>query len=121
MRSNGFRKFDYDDVQKNEAVYGQKEPPTYNLTQVTTPTFFHYSTGDETATTDNVMTLKSRLPNFIGSYVVPREDFAHIDFVYSTYVRRLLNDKVVNVMKKMDEKRKIDDTQQDSNVIISIF
>lgn len=119
MRSDGFRKFDYDDVQKNEAVYGQKEPPTYNLTQVTAPTFFHYSTGDETATMDNAMTLKSRLPNFIGSYVVPRDDFAHIDFVYSTYVRKLLNEKVVNVMKKMDEKRKSGDTQQYVNDTIS--
>lgn len=115
MRSNDFRKFDYDDMGKNEAVYGQKEPPSYNLSQVTAPTFFHYSIGDETATAENAMTLKAHLPNLIGEYVVPREDFAHIDFVYSTYVRRLLNDKIVNVMKKMDEKRKNDGALLDAS------
>lgn len=115
MRSNEFRKFDYDDVRKNEEVYGQKEPPAYNLTQLTAPTFFNYSIGDETATAENALTLRSRLPNMVGSYIVPRTDFAHIDFVYSVYVKKLLNDKIVHVMKKMDEKRKSVDTQQDDD------
>lgn len=116
MRSNEFRKFDYDDVRKNEEIYGQKEPPAYNLTQVTAPIFFHYSIGDETATAENALTLRSRLSNMVGSYIVPRTDFAHIDFVYSVYVKKLLNDKIVYVMKKMDEKRKSVDTQQKDDV-----
>lgn len=117
MRSNEFRKFDYEDERRNVAVYGQKEPPSYNLTQVTAPTFFHYSMGDETATAENAMTLKSHLPNLIGTHIVPREDFAHVDFVYSAYVRKLLNEKILSVMKKMDEKRKDDDAEQDFSYI----
>lgn len=94
-------------------VYGQEEPPAYNLTQVTAPTFFHYSFGDETATVQNAMTLKARLPNLVGESVVPRDDFSHVDFVYSSYVRKLLNEKIIHAMKKMDEKRKSEDTLQD--------
>lgn len=106
MRTGEFKQFDYDSPKKNEEIYGSTVPPNYNLTEITVPMHFFYSENDETATIANVEYLRSHLRNVKGSYVVPNKEFAHVDFIYSVYVKKLLNDKIISVMEKVDLIRK---------------
>lgn len=103
MRSGGFRQFDYENDKANQNVYGQSKPPAYNLTQITAPINLFYSMSDNTATFENVIQLKSKLPNVKLSYVIPMNDFGHVDFTYSRYVKQVLNDPLINLIDKANE------------------
>lgn len=100
MRSGGFRQYDFEDAKVNKRVYGQSVPPSYNLTQITAPVNLFYSMADNTGTFENVVQLKSQLRNVKTSYMVPINNFGHVDFVYSRYAGRVLNDKVVEVINR---------------------
>lgn len=103
MKSEDFRQFDYEDEQINTNVYGSSVPPEYNLTTVSIPTFLYYSIGDLTAPEENVFRLKSKLPNVQGIYKVPNDEFTHVDFIYSAFVRKLLNNQILKVLNKIDK------------------
>lgn len=104
LGSGEFRQYDYDSLWKNEAVYGQRRPPLYDLGQVTAPTIFHLSKADQYMTAADISVMASQLPNFLGINSVPSDDFQHSDFILSTYVRELLNEKVISTMKGVDER-----------------
>lgn len=99
-RDGGFRQFDYEDKKINQQIYGSNTPPDYNLTQITVPVNLFYSKDDTTASFENVVQLKSMLSNIKSTYLVPVADFRHVDFVYSRYVRKALNDRVINTINK---------------------
>lgn len=99
-RDGGFRQFDYEDKKINQQIYGSNTPPDYNLTQITVPVNLFYSKDDTTASFENVVQLKSMLSNIKSAYLVPVADFKHVDFVYSRYVRKALNDRIVNTINK---------------------
>lgn len=103
IRSGGFRQFDYENDERNRNEYEQSEPPSYNLTQITAPINLIYSMNDSTATIENVTQLKSKLPNVKLSYVIPMNDFGHVDFTYSRYVKQVLNDQLINLIDKANE------------------
>lgn len=104
MRSERFRQFDFEDEQMNMDVYGSPAPPDYNLTQVAVPTFLYYSTGDLTAPEENVFRLRAELPNVQEVFKVPSDDFTHVDFIYSAFVRKLLNDRILDVLENVDRR-----------------
>lgn len=58
---------------------------------------------DNTATIENIIQLKSKLPNVKLSYVIPMDDFGHVDFTYSRYVSQVLNDQLINLIDKANE------------------
>lgn len=87
--------FDYDNVTINREVYGTDKPPPYDLSKVTASVNLIYSNGDATATAENAEKIKNILPNVKWTYVVPDDNFAHIDFSYSRFLRERLNDKVI--------------------------
>lgn len=100
VRSGGFNKFDFDDKKTNRKIYGSDTPPAYELSKITAPVNLYYSNDDDTAAVENVMLLKSQLPNIRSSYLVPIDDFKHVDFIYSRYLRKALNDELVSTIKK---------------------
>lgn len=104
IRTGEFRQFDYDDELKNVAVYGQRVPPAYDLTKVTAPTFFHQSQEESFVKDPDIFNMSSQLPYYLGTRIVPSADFGHFDFILSTFVRELLNEEVVGVMKMIDRK-----------------
>lgn len=100
MRSGGFRQFDYENKRINRKMYGQSTPPSYNLSKITTPINLFYSMNDSTATFENAIRLQSLLPNVKHSFRIPLDNFGHVDFTYSRYVRRALNNKLINVINE---------------------
>lgn len=101
MILNGdFSQFDYRDKKKNHEVYGRDTPPPYNLTAITAPVNLYYSKNDDTAIMENAMILRKQLPNVRSSYRIPINDFGHVDFTYSRYVKRVLYNNLITKMNK---------------------
>lgn len=102
IRTGEFRQFDYNDEWKNIAVYGRRVPPAYDLTKVTAPTFFHHSQADSFVKDPDIFNMSSQLSHYLGTRIVPSADFGHLDYILSTFVRELLNEHVIGVMKAID-------------------
>lgn len=61
-----------------------------------------YSSRDESANFEDVMYLRQQLPNVGEIYKIPNDDFKHIDFIYSRFVRKLINEKIIDVLQSAD-------------------
>lgn len=103
IRSGKFQKFDFDSLIRNIKKYGRAKPPTYNIANIKVPVYLHYSLMDITATKDDVLELKKRLPNVKGAYEL--SDFTHVDFVYSVTAKEVLYDKITRILKDIDSTR----------------
>ncbi|EPB75148.1 hypothetical protein ANCCEY_05774 [Ancylostoma ceylanicum] len=100
LRFHELRKFDYGEA-RNIDVYGQKQPPLFNLTRITTPMFMFWSSDDTLAPDTDVREhIIKKLGNALkGSFALAH--FTHIDFilglratedVYKPIVRLIYND-----------------------------
>lgn len=98
--SKSFQPYDYEDSAENIAHYGVAVPQPYNISRITAPISLFYSQNDESSVVVDVMKLASQLPTMRDMYEVPSNDFRHIDFIYSCFVRTLINDRVIDVLKR---------------------
>lgn len=104
MILNGdFSQFDYRDKKKNQEVYGRDTPPPYNLTKITAPVHLYFSKNDDTAIIENAFKLGNQLPNVKSSYIIPINDFGHVDFTYSRYVKKVLYDNLISKLNKANQ------------------
>lgn len=97
--SGNFQAFNYNDVAINRMTYGTSQPPKYNLTKITVPTAIFYSNSDEVSNSTDVLFLHTKLRNVTELYRVPIKDFRHIDFIYSRFVRDVINEKVISTLQ----------------------
>lgn len=104
IRNGGFRQFDYENKKLNRQVYGRDTPPEYNLTLITTPVNIFHSKDDDTAIYENVIDLESQLPNVKSRYVVAVPDFSHVDFIYSRFARKAVNDQIISTINNANRK-----------------
>lgn len=102
-RSGGFNQFDYDNKRINREKYGRDTPPPYNLTKATTPIHLYYSKDDRLVAAENIIDLQKQIQNLKSSYLVPINDFAHVDFIYSRYLRKVINDKLIKNIDKIND------------------
>lgn len=103
MRDGGFRQFDYDKPKLNKQHYGTPIPPDYDLKNVKTPVNLLISTNDEIAILENVLKLKSQLPNVRQTYIVPVDGFSHVDFIYSRFAPETINKKLISLVNKANK------------------
>ncbi|XP_059619221.1 lipase 3-like [Phlebotomus argentipes] len=94
-----FKRFDYG-RRENEARYGQATPPLYNVTNISAPVALIYATNDWLAGPQDVEILHKKLPNSIGMFKVPFEDFNHLDFMWGLDVKRLVYIDLMEMMEK---------------------
>jgi lysosomal acid lipase/cholesteryl ester hydrolase len=99
MESGDFHRYDLG-VTYNLKRYGQKEPPRYNLSQVSTPTALYYSSNDWTVNINNIDRIVETLPNVVKRYLVPLETFNHNDFVHGKNAANLLYEAVIEEIMK---------------------
>lgn len=97
-RTGQFRKNDHWVQKFNQKYYGITQPPLYNLSHVTVPFTILYSKSDESANFIDVEYLSTQLPRVQNFYQIPSDDFKHIDFIYSRFVRKLLNDIIITFL-----------------------
>lgn len=106
--SGKFRQYDYG-PESNFLHYQNLTPPEYPLQKVTTPVVLYYGANDAYTTEEDVMALRSRLPNAI-SREVPFEMFSHLDFLFSNDSKELLYKDVFEVLNNYLDDR-INETQ----------
>jgi len=103
MASDKFCRYDFG-PEKNLEVYGQEEPPEYDVTQITAPVALYWSDNDWLAEPVDVMRLSSQLPNLFASYEVPFAKWNHLDFLYGIDADVLVYQEL---LKDMEEIRKL--------------
>lgn len=99
IKSGRFAPYSYSS-NKNMALYREHLPPRYNLSLVTVPTFVYYSSNDLLCHPHDVEAMCEDLGNVTGKYLVPLKEFNHMDFLWAVDVRRLLYDRMLQVLGK---------------------
>lgn len=89
----------------NRQMYnGSDTPPPYNLEMITAPVNLYYSKGDDTATFENAIDLKSQLQNLRSAYLVPIDDFSHGDFIFNMNAKEVVYNRMVYNINKINGK-----------------
>lgn len=98
-----FKPFNHEDAATNRLMYGISTPEAYNLSKTTVPVTIMYSASDEVSNGNDVALLRAQLQNVTELYQVPIKDFKHIDFIYSRFVREVINENVIDVLQMADQ------------------
>ncbi|KAJ8922568.1 hypothetical protein NQ315_007598 [Exocentrus adspersus] len=96
IQSGYFRRYDYG--LKNFEIYKQLSPPSYNVSLITSPVALYYARNDRLAAIYNVEQFASELPNLVMKNLIEFELFNHLDFLWATDVKTLVNDDVVALL-----------------------
>ncbi|XP_075981418.1 lipase 3-like [Anticarsia gemmatalis] len=83
VASQEFRKYDHG-AKINQKVYGNEQPPKYEMEKVQAPVTLFYSEEDWLAHPKDVERLEKELPNVRETHKVSDEHFSHMDFQFST-------------------------------------
>uniref|UniRef100_A0A1B0G0L8 Lipase n=1 Tax=Glossina morsitans morsitans TaxID=37546 RepID=A0A1B0G0L8_GLOMM len=104
IKSGRFAPYSYSNS-KNYALYKEREPPAYNLSLITVPTYVYYSTNDLLCHPSDVEDMYKDLGRPIGKYLVPMKEFNHMDFLWALNVRRLVYSKMLQVLGKTKHRK----------------
>jgi len=80
---------------KNKDVYGEKSPPDFDLTQITSPVYLMWGANDWMADPTDVAHLEPLLPNVIQYFEVDYAQWNHMDFLYGIDAHSLVYDYVI--------------------------
>ncbi|XP_017110567.1 lipase 3 [Drosophila elegans] len=92
--SNEFRLYDWGS-RKNLEYYGVAEPPAYDLTKITSKLYLYYGLADGSANKQDISRLPEFLPNLALLHEVPEPTWGHLDFIFATEVKKVINDMVL--------------------------
>ncbi|XP_054261605.1 gastric triacylglycerol lipase-like [Macrosteles quadrilineatus] len=93
-----FAQYDYGD-EGNLGTYGQKSPPTYNLSRVTAPIYMHTSVNDWLAVPKDVQFTVKLMPNVKSVRQITDHRFNHMDFCYSSLAKDLVYNNIIKTFK----------------------
>ncbi|GJQ77030.1 hypothetical protein Trydic_g15224 [Trypoxylus dichotomus] len=102
VRSGYFRQYDYLPLE-NLRRYGEANPPTYNLSKVTSKVALYYSKNDWLAMPEDVRRLRDELPNVVVDHVIIYEGFNHWDFLFAKDIVPLLYSHLADTLRKYNE------------------
>jgi len=94
--------FDYRNKEKNQEVYGQPNPPVYDVTKVTAPVVAYWGDNDWLAQPPDLIRLTAELPNLIKSYKVPFDGWNHLDFMYGIDANELVYQELLKQLKNAE-------------------
>ncbi|KMY91425.1 lipase 3 isoform X1 [Drosophila simulans] len=100
-RSGDFRQYDHG-RELNEIIYQQPTPPSYNVQYIKSCVDMYYSENDYMSAVGDVKYLASLLP-CAQLYRIPFGDWNHYDFLWSNNVKEVINNKIIQKMRKYDE------------------
>ncbi|KAH8319026.1 hypothetical protein KR067_004584 [Drosophila pandora] len=103
--SNDFRLYDWG-TRKNLEYYGVPDPPAYDLTQITSELYLYYGLTDGSANKDDISRLPDLLPNLALLHEVPDPTWGHLDFIFATKVKEVINDLVIGNSQAFEDKIK---------------
>ncbi|XP_018561395.1 lipase 3-like [Anoplophora glabripennis] len=96
-----FRKYNYG-VGKNRFLYGSDTPPEYDIKRIKVPIYIMYAARDWTITKEDSLNLYRELPKEVryGIYEISNLNFNHYDFLFGRDSKKLVTDKLLEVLKK---------------------
>lgn len=97
IKSGRFQSFDYGE--DNKRKYGRITPPEYNISRINVPFALFYGSQDYILAVEDAEKLGNKLKNVIGKYKI--ESWNHFDFMYGAESYRLINSKVLMILKKI--------------------
>lgn len=100
--SKKFRQYDWGE-KRNLKIYGQTDPPEYQLDRITAPTYFYTGPNDSLCDRKDVDKLVTYFKQMMDHYVIPDKHFNHLDFIWSSNVRQMVNDPLILNLQKHDE------------------
>ncbi|OXU23413.1 hypothetical protein TSAR_002183 [Trichomalopsis sarcophagae] len=103
MIAGRLRMYDHG-VMGNLARYRQITPPAYNLENVVTPVVMIYGKGDPIAPPEESLDLLDILKN-ARAESVPHDNFGHMDFLWAKNIKRLLQDRILEIISEFSERR----------------
>lgn len=92
--SNEFRQFDHG-PKKNLKVYGQIEPPSYPLDQITSDVYIYYGLADGSAHHMDIQRLPEHMSSIKHFHLIDDEKWGHLDFIFAMNVKGVINDPVI--------------------------
>ncbi|CAL5192864.1 unnamed protein product [Lathyrus oleraceus] len=100
IRTGNIAKYDYVDQAQNVQHYGQRVPPTYDLTKIPNelPLFLGYGGKDMLADVKDVKVLLNDLQDHVANKLVEvfNEDYAHIDFIMGVTAKQIVYDPMID-------------------------
>ncbi|XP_017075098.1 lipase 3 [Drosophila eugracilis] len=111
--SRRFQLFDYGIL--NIFHYGSIFPPIYKLENVKAKVALYHANNDWLAPPEDVELLYEQLPNVVDKYLVPDEDFTHLDLIWGIDAKRLVWDRMLAVMKFYEPRSFSDFDNEDYN------
>lgn len=94
-----FQQFDYGH-KGNMMQYGSPTPPEYPVKKITLPIALFSAHNDWLAGEADVSNLYAQLPNPIQHYIVPLEEFNHIDFIWGIDAPTLVYSKLLQLLEE---------------------
>lgn len=104
VSGGNFQQFDYG-AYNNLKIYGSESPPEYDLSKITLPITLFWSQNDLLSSEKDVKKLYEVLPSSTESYLVPDPGFNHLDYLWAIDAPRLLNNKILDFLKKIYDER----------------
>lgn len=95
--SQRFQLFDYG--VGNLVQYGSIWPPIYKLENIRTKVALYYGKNDWLAPPEDVDLLSNQLPNVVYKYLVPDEQFNHLDLIWGIDAKELIWNRMLAIMK----------------------
>uniref|UniRef100_A0A2A4J9X8 Partial AB-hydrolase lipase domain-containing protein n=1 Tax=Heliothis virescens TaxID=7102 RepID=A0A2A4J9X8_HELVI len=93
---NSGRFAEYDYGSKNEAYYGSKLPPIYDLSKVSCKVSMYMSKNDQIVGLKAAARVRDQLPNVVGYHIVDYDLFSHTDFIYAENAHEQVYEQVIS-------------------------
>ncbi len=105
IRSGRFSHYDYGSRTKNKQAYnGSATPPDWKLNSIELPICTYWGKNDWVVEKEDYERLLKELPNVISNYTIPYDQWNHLDFAWGIDADKLLFPKILENVKKAEEK-----------------
>ncbi|KAH6940489.1 hypothetical protein HPB50_000510 [Hyalomma asiaticum] len=92
-----FCKYDYG-AARNKGIYGQATPPCYHLEKIRAPVAIFWGQGDKFSRPEDIDRIRARVSSIVVDERVGSGPFNHVDYLYGVDAKRVLHDRVVQVL-----------------------
>lgn len=87
--------------EKNMKLYGEENPPKYQLKAIETPISLWYGANDLLAHVKDVDTLFKKLKNPMGKFLIPWEKWNHQDFVWGIDANKFVYEPIIKALDNL--------------------
>ncbi|XP_014226292.1 lipase 3-like isoform X1 [Trichogramma pretiosum] len=98
IKSHKFEQFDWG-KEENKRIYGDDDPPEYDLSKVNVPVALFWARNDWLADTRDVRRLRRELPRVIADHPINYNKFNHIDFLWGLDAKKLVYSPLIQLIE----------------------